>query len=360
MASGGEKTEKATPKRREESRRKGQVAKSQDLGGAVVLLAALMSLSALGPKAWGHMRDAMLNSLTLIATPEVVDQHGAGRVLGSAMTDAALAVMPIALVCMVTGVITGVLQVGWKPSTHALKPDIKRIDPLKGAKNLFGMHFVFETGKTVIKFVAIGTIAGMAVLGQLDELGSLVGMSPADLLERGARTILAIAQRAGIAYLVIAAADYAWQRYRHEKSLKMEKEEVKQEFKQQTVSPEIRSAIRRRQMQAARGRMMAEVPGADVVVTNPTHYAVALRYDGASPAPVVVAKGKDLIAARIREIAREHDVPVISDPPLARSLHASVEVDRQIPDELFGAVAQLLAFVYRTAGRRQRRDAAVA
>jgi flagellar biosynthesis protein FlhB len=359
MASGGEKTEKATPKRREEARKKGQVAKSQDLGGAVVMLVSLMSFGALGPKAWSHMRDAMLSSLTLIATPEVVDEH-AGRVLGAAMTDAALAVMPIALVCMVTGVITGVLQVGWKPSMQALKPDMKRIDPLKGAKNLFGMHFLFETGKTITKFVAIGTIAAIVLFGQLEELGGLVGMPPEDLLERGARTILAIAQRAGFAYLLIAIADYIWQRYRHEKSLKMEKEEIKQESKQQTVSPEVRSAIRRRQMQAARGRMMAEVPGADVVVTNPTHFAVALRYDGASPAPVVVAKGKDLIAARIKEIAREHDIPVISDPPLARALHASVEVDRQIPDELFGAVAQLLAFVYRTAGRRQRQDAAVA
>lgn len=360
MASGGDKTEKATPKRRDEARKKGQVAKSQDLGGAIVLLAALLSFNALGPKAWGHMRDAMLTSLSLIATPEVVEQQSVGKVFGAAMMEAGLAVMPIAMVCMVTGVITGVMQVGWKPSTKALKPDPKRIDPLKGAKNLFGMHFLFETGKTVTKFVAIGTIAGMAVLGQLDELGSLVGMPPQELLERGARTIIAIAQRAAVAYLVIAAADYAWQRYRHEKSLKMEKEEVKQEFKGQSVSPEIRSAIRRRQMQVARGRMMADVPGADVVVTNPTHYAVALRYDGASAAPVVVAKGKDLIAARIKAIAAEHDIPVIADPPLARSLHASVEVDRQIPEELFGAVAQLLAFVYRTAGRRSRNREAVA
>jgi flagellar biosynthesis protein FlhB len=354
MASGSDKTEKATPKRRDEARRKGQVAKSQDLGGAVVMLAALLSISALGPAAWGHMRDAMLNSLALIATPDVVDQAGVGRVLSSAMTDAALAVMPIAMVCMVAGFVTGILQVGWKPSAGALKPDPKRIDPLKGAKNLFGMHFVFETGKTVTKFVAVGLIAGIALLGQLDELGALVGLPPGELLERGATTILGIAQKAGVAYLVIAAADFVWQRYRHEKSLKMDKEEIKQEFKQQTVSPEVRSAIRRRQMQAARARMMAEVPGADVVVTNPTHYAVALRYDGTSPAPVVVAKGRDLVAARIKALAKEHDVPVIADPPLARALHASVEIDRQIPAELFGAVAQLLAFVYRTAGRRRQ------
>jgi flagellar biosynthetic protein FlhB len=351
MAS-GDKTEKATPKKRQEARRKGQVAKSQDLGGAVVLLASLLSLSALGPMAWGHMRDAMLRCLTLIGTPDVVDHGGLSKLLLGTMTDAALAAGPIALVCMVSGVLTGVLQVGWKPSGQALKPDPKRINPLTGAKNLFGMHFLFETVKTVVKFAVIGAIAAMALFGQLDELGALVGMTPDELLHRGADTVLQIAQRGAMGYLVIAAVDFAWQRYRFEKQIKMDKEEVKQEHKGQEVSAEVRGAIRRRQMQAARARMMAAIPGADVVVTNPTHYAVALRYSNEAPAPVVVAKGQDLIAARIRSIAGEHGVPVISDPPLARALHASVEIGYEISEELFGAVAQLLAFVYRTAGRR--------
>jgi flagellar biosynthesis protein FlhB len=350
--SGGEKTEQATPKRLQEARRKGQVAKSQDLGGAVGLLAALMSLSALGPAAWGHMRDAMLRSLSLIGTPDVVDHGGISKLLLSTVTDIALAAGPIALVCMTAGVVTGVLQVGWKPSAHALKPDPKRINPLSGAKNLFGMHFVFESAKTVVKFAVIGTIAAIALFGQLDELGALVGMSPHDLLVRGSDTIRQIAQRGGMGYLVIAAVDYAWQRYRFQKQMKMGKDEVKQEHKGAEVSAEVRGAIRRRQMQAARARMMADVPGADVVVTNPTHFAVALRYGNDAPAPVVIAKGQDLIAARIRAIAGEHDVPVISDPPLARALHASVDVGYEIPEELFSAVAQLLAFVYRTAGRR--------
>ena len=352
MASGGDKTEKATPKRRLEARRKGQVAKSQDLSGAIVLLASLLALSSLGPASWGHLRDAMLRSLSLISTPDVVDHGGIGRVLGATMLDAAYAAVPIALVCMVAGVLTGVLQVGWKPSAQALKPDPKRINPLSGFKNMFGVHFLFESAKTVVKFAVVGTIAALVLFPQLDELGALVGMSPDQLLARGGETVLKIAQRAGLAYLVIAAIDFAWQRYRHEKQLKMDKEEVKQEFKQQTVSPEVRGAIRRRQMQVARARMMAAVPGADVVVTNPTHYAVALRYSSDAPAPVVVAKGQDVVAGRIRAIATEHGVPVIPDPPLARALHASVEVGAEIPEELFGAVAQLLAFVYRTAGRR--------
>jgi flagellar biosynthetic protein FlhB len=349
---GGEKTEKATPKRRLEARRRGQVAKSQDLSGAIVLLASLLALTALGPAAWGHMREAMLRCLTLISTPDVVASGGIGRILGTTMLDAAYAAMPVALVCMVGGVLSGVLQVGWHPSAQALKPDVKRINPLSGFKNLFGMHFLFESAKTVVKFAVVGTIAALVLFPQLDELGALVGMSPDELLARGSTTVLKIAQRAGFAYLVIAVVDLAWQRYRHEKNLKMDKEEVKQEFKQQTVSPEVRGAIRRRQMQVARARMMADVPGADVVVTNPTHYAVALRYSSDAPAPVVVAKGQDIVAGRIRALATEHGVPIVPDPPLARALHASVEVGAEIPEELFGAVAQLLAFVYRTAGRR--------
>jgi flagellar biosynthetic protein FlhB len=350
--SGGDKTEKATPKKREEARRKGQVAKSQDLGGAVVLLASLLALSSFGPAAWGHMRDAMLRCLSMIATPDVVDHGGIGKILGATMLDAALAAAPIGLVCVIAGTVTGVLQVGWKPSAQALKPDFKRINPLSGFKNMFGMHFVFESAKTVVKFAVVGAIAGMVLWPQLDELGALVGLGPQELLERGAGTVLTIAQRAGMGYLLIAVVDLVWQRYRHEKQMKMDKEEVKQEFKQQTVSPEVRSAIRRRQMQVARARMMADVPGADVVVTNPTHYAVALRYSSDAPAPIVVAKGQDIVAARIKALAAEHDVPVIPDPPLARALHASVEIGTEIPEELFGAVAQVLAFVYRTAGRR--------
>jgi flagellar biosynthetic protein FlhB len=151
---------------------------------------------------------------------------------------------------------------------------------------------------------------------------------------------------------LIGIADFIYQRWRHEKSMRMDKQEVKEEQKSFTSPPEVRAAIRRRQMAAARARMMADVPDADVVVTNPTHYAVALVYDGTKPAPEVLAKGQDLVAAQIRKVAAENGVPVISDPPLARALHANVEVGRQVPEELFAAVAQLLAFVYRVAKRK--------
>jgi flagellar biosynthetic protein FlhB len=161
-----------------------------------------------------------------------------------------------------------------------------------------------------------------------------------------------IALYVGVAYIGIAGADYAWQRHRHEKSMKMTKDEVKQEAKQQDIAPEVRRAIRRRQFQQARKRMIAEVATADVVITNPTHFAVALRYDGSRPAPELIAKGADLVAAAIREEAEKHDVTVVANPPLARALYREVEMGQMIPDAFFQAVAEVLAFVYRTAGRK--------
>jgi flagellar biosynthetic protein FlhB len=211
---------------------------------------------------------------------------------------------------------------------------------------------IFEGAKNISKVLLVGAITAFAVLPQLDELSALVGMAPADFVSRVTATVMSIAIRAAAAYLVLALADVVYQKWRHQKQMKMSKEEVKEEQKSFTSPPEVRSQIRRRQMQAAKARMMSAVPEADVVVTNPTHYAVALRYDSEKLAPEVLAKGKDLLAAQIRKIARENDVPVISDPPLARSLHAAVEIGQQIPEELYQAVAQLLAFVYRVANRK--------
>ena len=192
----------------------------------------------------------------------------------------------------------------------------------------------------------------MSLLPKLDELGALVGMPPGQFFATVGTIVLALAQRAGAAYLIIAAMDYGYQKWKTGKDLKMSKQEVKEEHKSAESSPEVRGAIRRRQMEEARKRMMDDIPQADVVVTNPTHFAVALAYDGESPAPKVVAKGQDLIALQIKKIAKEHDVPVIEDKPLARGLFAAVDVGHMIPEEFFQTVAQLLAFVYRVAGRK--------
>jgi flagellar biosynthetic protein FlhB len=180
----------------------------------------------------------------------------------------------------------------------------------------------------------------------------MVGTPPDQLLGTGAHMVLGIVERVGAAYLLIALIDYVWQKWRFQKDMRMTKEEVKEEAKGQAPPSEVRGAMKRRQMAAARARMMSDVPEADVVVTNPTHFSVALKYDGEKVAPEVVAKGQDLIALQIRRVAEAHGVPVVPDPPLARSLHASVAIGQMIPEDFFQAVAQLLAFVYRVAGKK--------
>jgi flagellar biosynthetic protein FlhB len=322
------------------------------LNGAIVLLTALFALSIWGPHIWQDMGTSMKSTLAMIAQPQAITAGAIGRLFMENGRTAVMAVAPIAIVCLVFGVVANVGQVKLKASFHGIKPDFKRLDPLKGAKNLFGPNILFEGAKNLTKVGIVGAITAFAVVPKLGDLAALVGMAPADLVSKLAHTVLGIAQRAAVAYVLIGLLDYAYQRWRHEKSLRMDKQEVKEEQKAFTSPPEVRSAIRRRQMQAARARMMSDVPEADVVVTNPTHFAVALAYDGLKPAPEVLAKGQDLVAAQIRRIAEENGVPVISDPPLARSLHASVEVGRQVPEELFAAVAQLLAFVYRVAKRK--------
>ena len=348
---GGEKTEKATPKRREEARKKGQVAKSPDLNGAVVLLAGLFALSIWGPHIWEQIGTSMRSTLAMAAHPEALTPGGIGRLFMENGRTAVLAVAPIALVCLAFGVISNVGQVKLKASFHGIKPDFKRMDPLKGFKNLFGPNILFEGAKNLTKVAIVGAITAFAVVPKLQDLAALVGMAPGDLVSKLSHTVLGIAQRAAIAYILIGIADYAYQRWRTEKSMRMDKQEVKEEQKSFTSPPEVRAAMRRRQMAAARARMMSAVPEADVVVTNPTHYAVALVYDGLKAAPEVLAKGQDLVAAQIKRVAEQNGVPVISDPPLARSLHANVEVGQQVPEELYAAVAQLLAFVYRVANR---------
>lgn len=349
-----DRTEKATPKRRSEARKKGQVAKSQDLGGALVIIAGLIAISWIGPAIVETVAGAMRDAFRHIAhSGDVATPAGLQNLLMTILDTLARTVGPIAGACVAVGVIANVAQVGFRPSLTAIKPDFKRVNPVSGAKNLFGSRIVFELGKSLAKVAVVGVVAAMALVPMLMNLGASVGTAPGALGRLMGSNVLAIAQRAAIAYLLIGIVDLVYQRRRHEKQLRMTKQEVKEEFKQHSLPAEVRGALRRRQMQIARARMMAAVPQADVVVTNPTHYAAALQYDGTKPAPVLVAKGQGYVALQIRKIAEENDVAIVPDPPLARALHASVEVGHMIPEEMYAAVAQVLAYVYRVAGRRK-------
>jgi flagellar biosynthesis protein FlhB len=319
----GEKTEKATPKRRQQARERGQVARSTDLQGAIVLLAGIIALGSAGPAMVQRMADVMRSGIAQMSSPDVVSKKGIGLLLAHAGEAALLAVAPIAVACVLAGVVTSAGMVGLKPSGKALKPDAKRISPLSGFKNLFGPNAIFEGFKSIAKVGVVAVIVAVALLPKLPEFGGMVGLSPVEFGRILADDLGGLVKRAAFAYLVIGAIDFAWQKRRTEKSLKMDKQEVRDEAKEQNLPAEVRSALRRRAIEQSRKRMMTEVPTADVVVTNPTHYSVALRYDGTKvDAPEVVAKGKGFVALRIREIAREHDVPVIADAPLARGLHA--------------------------------------
>lgn len=350
----GEKTEKATPKRKEEARKKGQVARSQDLGGSIVLLVGLLVLGSAGPAAAQRMGDGMRAGLMQISDPSVVERDSVGHLLSSAMWTVLVSVAPIAGACALAGIVVNLVQVGFKPSFHGLKPDPKKLNPVTGAKNIFGPNMFAEGAKSIAKVSVVGLVVYLFVKPKLTHLGAMVGIGPDELAHAMSSDIKAIAMRAAAAYFLIGAADYIYQRHRTEKSMRMDHQEIKEESKGQNLPPEVRAAMRRRQMQAARARMMADVPTADVIVTNPTHFAVALKYDGTSPAPKVIAKGQDLVALKIREIAKDAGVPIVENKPLARGLHAAVEVGQEIPEDLYAAVAQVLAFVYRLKAARRR------
>ncbi|HEX3802947.1 MAG TPA: flagellar biosynthesis protein FlhB [Solirubrobacteraceae bacterium] len=354
MPGGLDKTERATPKRRDQARQRGQVGRSTDLNSAGVLLAGLVGVLLMGPKVLDAAANAMTDIFEQISRPHNV-VSGAGLHGLVTLTEKTLlkTVGPIAGLCVLAGVTLNLLQVGFRFTPQVLQPRFGALNPVSGFKNLFSSRTTFNLVKDLFKVTIVGGLVAIALIPDIMHVGASVGTTPYGLgllMKSGTK---AIAMRAVAAYLLIGIADYVWQRYRFEKSIKMTKQEVKEENKQKDLPPEVKRALRRRQFQAARARMMAAVPRADVVVTNPTHYAIALEYDGEHPAPIVIAKGKDHVAAQIRRIAEENGVPLVPDPPLARELYRAVELDKMIPAELYAAVAQVLAFVYRMAARKR-------
>ena len=345
----GEKTEKPTARRRKESRKEGQVPRTQELGGWASLLVVGAAAPTLLSRELGSLQQLMVTCLSLgdRATPE-----RALGLLGQGGQHIIYALVILGCSIMVIGVGSALAQGGLYFATKSLKPKLNKLDPIKGAKRIFGPHALWEGAKMLLKsaFVAIlvyGTIRSVMPL-----IGGLVPVETVLDTVRG--RALGLVRNIAFVGLGMAAADYAMQRRRVGKQTRMSKDEVKQEHKQSEGDPMLKSAIRSRQLAAARNRMMADVPTADVVLVNPTHVAVALRYEPARGAPRVVARGAGAIAAKIRELATDEKVPLVRDVPLARALYRSTKVGQEIPPELFAAVAQVLAFVIsrRTQGQR--------
>lgn len=349
----GEKTEKATPKKRQDARRKGQVAQSLEVPGSLVLLGTLCSLLVFGSfyreRIFALFGDVLQNRLTMEVTPDNVL-----RLLGGYTVQLLLLLAPIFAVALVVAIATNFAQFGPLFTLELIRPNFNRLNPIRGLRNIFSLRSVVEFLKSAFKLLAVALVVYSVLWSERRRFLSLAHVSVLDIFAYAVDLTVRLALLVAGLLFVLAIADYGYQKYEYEKSLRMSKQDIKDEFKHQEGDPLVKSRIRERQRRMAMSRMMQEVPKADVVITNPTHYAVALRYDGATmEAPQVVAKGVDYLAIRIREVARAHDVVIMENRPLARTLYERTEIGDTIPADLYHAVAEVLAYVYRLKGRRQ-------
>lgn len=348
-----ERTEPATPKRREEVRKKGQVAKSPELSSSFMLLALFTVLGAAGVYCYNQLSELIKSSLTRISNPEITPVSAYSIFLNNLWT-ITKTVGPFFLAGIIIALVVNSVQVRFLFATQLLQPNWDRINPASGFKRLFSLRALFDTAKSIFKVGVIAYIAYGVFISNLPDILNLLGRDNKVLLLTIARIVFQIGLRTALALIALAIIDYIYQRYQFEKSIRMTKQEIREELRNTEGSPEMRAFIKQRQRAVARQRMMAEVPQADVVITNPTELAVAVKYERKMRAPKVIAKGARLIAQRIKSIAKEHDIPVVEDKPLAQLLFKSVEVGQEIPPTLYKAVAEILAFVYRLGKRRSR------
>jgi len=352
--SGAERTEQATPKRLEEARKKGQVPRSSELSIAAVCIAAAAAIYSLGGMAAGNFADLMRDSLSL--SPAAVMSEGViWPALTAAGARALWIILPVLGATFVAALAAPVVIGGWNFSGQALVPQFSRLNPVAGFGRMWSSRGLVELGKGLAKVGVIGVIAWVLLKGLTPQLMGLTSEPLRQAIGHSAElagySLLVLA--CGLA--VIAAVDVPFQLWQHARDLRMTRQEVREEYKESEGSPETRGRIREAQRALARGRMLHDVPKADVIVTNPTHYAVALRYDeNKNRAPIVVAKGTELLALKIREIATESGVPIVEAPPLARALYKSVELGREVPAALYVTVAQVLTYVYQLRAARER------
>lgn len=343
MAAGdSDKTEKPTPKKIKDARKEGTVARSQDVAAWLGLLAASVILPLLGRKAADLLETLLFTGMTVMKDPT---PERAVSLLGEGLRGAFMTWLPLGGLAVLVAIAATGMQGGIHIASKKIKPKFSHLSLIKGAKRVFGLMALWEGLKTLIKTAVLAVVL-WAVVSRIAP--QLVGLAAAPLgatLSTTGSAILTLVRASIVAGLVMAVADYLVQKRRVDKQLRMSKHEVKQEMKQSEGDPLLKGAIRSRAMAMSRNRMMADIASADVVVVNPTHVAVALRYEPGKGAPRVVAKGAGAIAAAIRERATEHRVPMVEDVPLARALHAACEIGQEVPAELYGAVAQVLAFV---------------
>jgi flagellar biosynthetic protein FlhB len=342
----GEKTEQPTSRKREKSREEGQVAKSNEITTAFLLISIFYTLKIFGPWAAEQLIIVMREAFTLFKY-ESMDILLAQQIYLYFVEKMLFVILPILGVSFIVAFVANIAQVGWKPSLKPLKPKLNRLSPIQGFKRMFSMRTLVELLKSILKIAIILLIVYLTLVDFENMIYNFYRLPVFDGYVMIINTVLDMAIKVGMYFIIVATIDFAYQKYKHEKDLKMTKQEVKDERKMIDGNPEIKGKIRQKMREAAMRRMMQDIPKADVVITNPTHFAIAIAYDeNQFGAPRVLAKGADLVAARIREQAKEFEVEIVENKLLARTLYYTVEIGQEIPPELYQAVAEVLAFVY--------------
>ena len=355
---GGEKTEAATPKKLSDARKKGQVSKSKELTSAFELIAMFLTLKVFV----GSLGTRFINMFHLIyggKIPDFVMMYRDGLTVKAYTSlffevslQLLLCCLPFLLVGVTVSFISDLVQVRWKVSSEPLKPSLNKINPMSGMKRIFSKQSLFELLKSIVKILLIGYIAYISIRNHEDELFILYEISLNQAVSLIGQIIIDTGLRISIFYIVLGLADWFYQKHKFNEDMKMTKQEVKDEYKDAEGDPAVKTKQKQRMREASQRRMMRDVPKADVVITNPTHIAVAIKYDPEEhTAPTVLAKGEDYMAQKIREAAKEANVPIMENKPLARALYATVDIGQEIPPELYEAVAEILALIYNQRNR---------
>lgn len=351
FAEGDDKTEEATPKKLEDARKEGQVSKSREVGMGVSLLALFVLLKVyigtLGKKMLESFYEVYTRIPEFTGTEATYDSSAFMSIMINGLLSMLIMMAPFLLVGFFVAFVAEVVQVKWKVTMKPLQPKFNKMDPIKGMKKIISAQSLFELLKAVLKVVFVCYLSYSTVKDKVALIYSLYDISLISALGSIGETVIDLGIKISMWYMVIAAIDFVYQKFKFKKDMRMSKQEVKDEYKNAEGDPKVKSQQKQRMRQASQRRMMQSVPTADVVITNPTHFAVALKYDADSgKAPIVVAKGEDFLAKKIKEIAKESNVEIVENKPLARMLYHNVEIGEEIPPELYQAVAEVLAFVY--------------
>jgi flagellar biosynthetic protein FlhB len=359
VGEGGDKTEDPTPHRLREAREKGQVAKSREITVAFVLLLSYFLFKYLGEYMWFNLTASASAILNLISDGKNFNISMAGYTLLLAMRGLGLVVLPIFAIAFISTFLAEALQTGFLFSFDPLSPKIEKLNPFEGIKKMISLQGFVELIKSILKIIIVFYIAWSAAREDLPYIVVISEAQPWDAIVLGGSIAYKIAIRVGIFYVAVAALDYLYRRWEYMKNLRMTKQEVKEEYKRLEGDPMVKQRMRDLQRQAAHQRMMGAVPQADVVVTNPTHIAVALKYEAKKmKAPILLAKGERIIAEQIRQIAEENEVSIVENEPLARLIYRTTKLNQEVPPGLYQAIAEVLAYVYKIKRERQSRKKA--